>query len=349
MLAIAAAAWPGGPKHVGAELVALEWSKAPPHSSCWFLAMQLPDGTQIEIGPDRFAVPEVLFNPVGPSTLCTARLCQLADKSMVCRCTNPPSPLHQTSQPMLVLAQSLLSSFGLEAVKKYDGSDLQGLPGAAVHCYLRCRLLAEFPGRRPRRARIACTSSVASWSPSTPGRSHGERGDTALRRGCAAGHVGRHRAHGRRRAAARPARAPGAGDAVVPDESKQVHGQAHACMRANCMRSVYLCMQTCSEVACMHMYTSGPRQLAGGHCQAADVPAHAALPPLSPRLVGVLHSMCGPQWQARSAIAHLTCTEVPQTLATAHTGLGRACAASVTTQGRVSCQQHGAPLRCVDR
>ena len=87
MLAIAAAAWLGGPKHVGAELVALEWSEAPPHSSCWFLAMQLPDGTQIEIGPDRFAVPEVLFNPVGPSTLCNARLCQLADKSMVCRCT----------------------------------------------------------------------------------------------------------------------------------------------------------------------------------------------------------------------------------------------------------------------
>ena len=27
----------------------------------------------------------------------------------------------------------MLSSFGLEAVKKYDGSDLQGLPGAAVH------------------------------------------------------------------------------------------------------------------------------------------------------------------------------------------------------------------------
>jgi hypothetical protein len=28
-------------------------------------------------------------------------------------------------------AQSLLSRFGLETVKKYDGSELQGLPGAA--------------------------------------------------------------------------------------------------------------------------------------------------------------------------------------------------------------------------
>jgi Actin len=34
------------------------------------LAMQLPDGTQIEIGPDRFAVPEVLFTPVRLSSRC---------------------------------------------------------------------------------------------------------------------------------------------------------------------------------------------------------------------------------------------------------------------------------------
>ena len=27
-------------------------------------AMQLPDGTEIQVGPDRFKVPEVLFQPV---------------------------------------------------------------------------------------------------------------------------------------------------------------------------------------------------------------------------------------------------------------------------------------------
>jgi hypothetical protein len=26
--------------------------------------LQLPDGTEIQVGPDRFKVPEVLFNPV---------------------------------------------------------------------------------------------------------------------------------------------------------------------------------------------------------------------------------------------------------------------------------------------
>ena len=31
-------------------------------------ALQLPDGTEIQIGPDRFKVPEVLFQPVGPGS-----------------------------------------------------------------------------------------------------------------------------------------------------------------------------------------------------------------------------------------------------------------------------------------
>ena len=59
-------------KLVGEKLGALEYSKASSQSVCLCLAMQLPDGTQIEIGPDRFAVPEVLFNPVGPTTVCNA-------------------------------------------------------------------------------------------------------------------------------------------------------------------------------------------------------------------------------------------------------------------------------------
>lgn len=36
------------------------------HVTWTVLPAQLPDGTEIQVGPDRFAVPEVLFNPVRP-------------------------------------------------------------------------------------------------------------------------------------------------------------------------------------------------------------------------------------------------------------------------------------------
>lgn len=57
---------------------------------------ELPDGTEIQVGPDRFAVPEVLFNP------------------------------------------SLLTSFGLDTVKNYDGSDLQGVPAMINEAIQKC-------------------------------------------------------------------------------------------------------------------------------------------------------------------------------------------------------------------
>jgi Actin len=77
------------------------------------LAMQLPDGTQIEIGPDRFAVPEVLFNPVGPSTQSNAASCQRADRVVVCRCTSLCTvTVHQASQPLLVLCSRCYQASG---------------------------------------------------------------------------------------------------------------------------------------------------------------------------------------------------------------------------------------------
>ena len=43
------------------------------HSEYPIMCLQLPDGNEIQIGPDRFKVPEVLFNPVSlPPTLCRA-------------------------------------------------------------------------------------------------------------------------------------------------------------------------------------------------------------------------------------------------------------------------------------
>ena len=44
-------------------------------------AVQLPDGTEIQVGPDRFGVPEVLFQPVG-NPKCSASRLLLADLGM---------------------------------------------------------------------------------------------------------------------------------------------------------------------------------------------------------------------------------------------------------------------------
>lgn len=43
--------------------------------------------------------------------------------------------------------QSLLTSFGLDAVKHYDGSDLQGLPGAAAELESRFTCVLLLQGR----------------------------------------------------------------------------------------------------------------------------------------------------------------------------------------------------------
>lgn len=44
------------------------------------MPLQLPDGTEIQVGPDRFAVPEVLFNPV---RLPNARTLMLTESHIV--------------------------------------------------------------------------------------------------------------------------------------------------------------------------------------------------------------------------------------------------------------------------
>jgi hypothetical protein len=172
-----------------------------------------------------------------------------------------------------------------------------------------------------------------------PGRSDGQRGDTAVRRRRAAGYVGRHRAHRRRRAAARPARAPGAGDNPLCENVLWGHlmrcvpsMRKHACMRGG--------------AACTRMYTHVRPKAVSAHWQAAGGLALAAsLHAVGTACVTTRATAAGVL--SLSIVQHLLSTT--KRFVTVHIGLGRACATSVTTEGGVSSQQHRAPLRCLDR
>ncbi len=48
-----------------------------------FPVLQLPDGQEIQVGPDRFKVPEVLFNPVGHHSPKDAIRLSLAHKKLL--------------------------------------------------------------------------------------------------------------------------------------------------------------------------------------------------------------------------------------------------------------------------
>ena len=57
-------------------------------------ALQLPDGNEIEIGPDRFAVPELLFNPV---LLPSRRFCVIGWSTFAC--TSSCFPASRATSP----------------------------------------------------------------------------------------------------------------------------------------------------------------------------------------------------------------------------------------------------------
>ena len=101
-------------------------------------AMQLPDGTEIQVGPDRFKVPEVLFQPVW-ATVKHSCVCELLHKC--CGALTSSSSL---------LPQSILPTFpGLAPVKAYDGSELKSLPGA--------------PCMAAHGAQVYCCVYMAAW------------------------------------------------------------------------------------------------------------------------------------------------------------------------------------------
>ncbi len=101
------------------------------------VAYELPDGSELQIGPDRFKVPEVLFRPVCGWGCVGGWGGWVGGCNEVHVDVHTPHICKHHTCIHFIHTQELLSAFkGMEDVKGYDGSALQPLQGMLYACLI---------------------------------------------------------------------------------------------------------------------------------------------------------------------------------------------------------------------
>ena len=97
--------------------------------------MQLPDGNEIQIGPDRFKVPEILFQPVSCTAHSIALHCIALHCIVVCHLQTRFSCLHECATKVLYMPSAGVARRGLHTYSSVQ---------AALDCSLNlCMLFNE--------------------------------------------------------------------------------------------------------------------------------------------------------------------------------------------------------------